>query len=79
VLQTFFHANIDKRPIMVYGGNRPAETLERLLEDESLVEEEFYHVPYGLLDRIVRTSEQRPNIHWCPSIPHKTRSFSSDL
>lgn len=64
MLQTFFNANIDRRPIMIYGGNRPAETLEGLLEDESLNEEQFYHVPYGLLDRIVRTSELRPNIHW---------------
>lgn len=31
-LQGFFQANIDARPIMIYGGNRPAETLERLRE-----------------------------------------------
>ena len=56
-LQKFFEANLPARPIHVYGGNRPAETLERLLEDASLSEEQFYHWPWGLTDRMVSRFE----------------------
>ena len=54
-LQKFFEANIPHRPIHIFGGNRPAETLERLTEDASLSENQFYHFPYGLTDAILRT------------------------
>ena len=63
-LQKFFEANIFNRPIHVYGGNRPAETLERLLEDASLSEEQFYHWPWGLTDRMVaRGMTPRVDLH----------------
>jgi hypothetical protein len=63
-LQKFFEANIFRRPIHVYGGNRPAETLERLLEDASLSEEQFYHWPWGLTDRMLaRSVTPRVDLH----------------
>jgi hypothetical protein len=66
-LQKFFEANIFRRPIHVYGGNRPAETLERLLEDASLSEEQFFHWPWGLTDRMV-PSLPSPPPHPCHTI-----------
>jgi hypothetical protein len=48
----------------VMAGNRPAETLERLLEDASLSEEQFYHWPWGLTDRMVaRVEMPRVDLH----------------
>jgi len=62
-MQKFYDANIETRPIHSYGGNRPAETLERLLEDASLHEEQYYHWPWGLTDRMVSTSQENVNVH----------------
>ncbi|EKX50366.1 hypothetical protein GUITHDRAFT_104174 [Guillardia theta CCMP2712] len=62
-LQKFYDANIWDRPIHSYGGNRPAENLEKLLEDPSLNEDQFFHFTWGLTDRMIPTQVEKINIH----------------